>query len=132
VVKKITYYNSDAWVLLAIIYACKAGEGTLDKIIGAGDAINTAIFLPRELEGGLARLVAGGYVTESNGKFTATEKALDYSASPKKRQAIFNELSDVQTMLAVSFDEPVVISYPGFSEAAFAEAVKKYRQSMGA
>lgn len=51
----ITFYDSDAWVLLSVIYAHRAGTATLDKIIGAGDAIIHAIFLPHELAGGLAR-----------------------------------------------------------------------------
>jgi hypothetical protein len=51
-----TFYNSDAWVLLAIIYASRSGPATLDKIIAAGDAINVAIFPPNELEGGLGSL----------------------------------------------------------------------------
>jgi hypothetical protein len=28
-----TFYNSDAWVLLAIIYASRSGPATLDKIV---------------------------------------------------------------------------------------------------
>jgi hypothetical protein len=47
--ESLTYYNSDAWVLLAIIYANRKGNGTLDNIVAAGEAISIAIFLPSEL-----------------------------------------------------------------------------------
>jgi hypothetical protein len=101
-----TFYNSDAWVLLAIIYASRSGPATLDKIIAAGDAINVAIFLPNELEGGLARLTAGGYITEHEGAFAPTEKALAYSGSSRHRRAMLKELRDVQRMLASRSTEP--------------------------
>jgi hypothetical protein len=126
-----TYYNSDAWVLLAIIYANRSGHGTLDKIIAAGDAINVAIFLPNELEGGLARLTAGGYISEHDGTFAPTDKALAYSRSSRNRRAMLKELKDVQRMLASRSTEPVDgVKYPGFSEAAYDEAIETYRYSI--
>ena len=126
-----TFYNSDAWALLAIIYANRSGSATLDKIIAAGDAINVAIFLPNELEGGLARLTAGGYITEHEGAFASTDKALAYSGSSRDRRAMLKELSDVRRMLASrSTEPPDGVRYPGFSEAAYDEAIEKYRHSI--
>ncbi|HKO41952.1 MAG TPA: hypothetical protein VJU84_01575 [Pyrinomonadaceae bacterium] len=46
-------YNwSDAWLLLAIIYAGRDGDATLLRILAAGDFIEHAIFTPDELESG--------------------------------------------------------------------------------
>ena len=127
----ITFYNSDAWVLLAIIYANRSGTATLDKVIGAGDAINFAIFLPNELEGGLARLTAGGYVTEHNGTFSPTDKALGYAGSARRGRAMLKELKDVQRMLASrSAEPPNGVKYPGFSETAYEAAIEAYRYSI--
>ena len=127
----ITYYNSDAWVLLAIIYANRLGGGTLDKIIAAGDAINVAIFLPNELEGGLARLTAGGYMSERDGTFAPTDKALAYSKSSRHRRAMLKELKDVQRMLKSRATEPASgVKYPGFSKAAYEAAIENYRYSI--
>jgi hypothetical protein len=125
------YYDSDAWVLLAIVYANRSGHGTLDQIIAAGDAINVAIFLPNELEGGLARLTAGGYVSEYDGTFAPTVKAFAYSKSSRNRRTMLQELKDVQRMLASrSAEPPKNTRYPGFSEASYSAAVEKYRCSI--
>jgi hypothetical protein len=56
------------------------GQPLSTRSLPAGDAINVAIFLPNELEGGLARLTAGGYITEHEGAFAPTDKALAYIA----------------------------------------------------
>jgi hypothetical protein len=129
--ERTTFYDSDAWVLLAIIYAHRSGPATLDKIIGAGDAINHAIFLPYELEGGLARLTVNGYVTERDGTFAPTDKALSYAASPRRGRAMLKELNDVQRMLASrSTEPPNGLKYPGFSEAAYDAAIDTYRYSI--
>jgi hypothetical protein len=125
------FYNSDAWVLLAIIYAHRWGPATLDKIIAAGDAINVAIFLPNELEGGLARLTDGGYITEHERTFAPTDKALAYSGSSRHRRAMLKELRDVQRMLTSrSTEPPDGVKYPGFSEVGYDEAIEKYRYSI--
>jgi hypothetical protein len=127
----IIYFNSDAWVLLAIIYANRSGHGTLDEVIAAGDSINVAIFLPNELEGGLARLTAGGYITERDGTFAPTSKALAYSRSSRHRRAMLKELKDVQRMLeSRSTEPPEGVKYPGFSEVAYDQAIEAYRSSI--
>jgi len=124
---------SDAWLLLAIIYASNCGEATLEKIIAAGDAIDVAIFTPDELESGFARLTDGGYVEEKSGIFCPTAKARAHSKSAVTRRAMHKELKDVEEMLgapsAVS-EQPLPnnLKYPGFSAAVYDEAVERYRQ----
>jgi hypothetical protein len=130
--ERTSFYDSDAWVQLAIINAHRSGTATLDRIIGAGDAINHAIFLPYELEGGLARLTVSGYVTDRDGTFAPTAKALSCAAaSPRRGRAMLKELNDVQRMLASrSAEPPKGIKYPGFSEAAYDAAIEAYRHSI--
>ncbi|MBN9517235.1 type IV toxin-antitoxin system AbiEi family antitoxin domain-containing protein [bacterium] len=51
---------SDAWVLTAAVYA---GEPkTRAALVAAGDYVNHAILTKAELDGGLRRLVAAGYL----------------------------------------------------------------------
>ncbi len=67
------YRWSDSWLLLAVLWAARDGAASLSAIIGAGDAINHALFTPAELNGGLARLIDGGLVVEDQGCFRPTE-----------------------------------------------------------
>ena len=127
----ISFNWSDAWVLLAIIIASKEGLATLATIIEAGDGINFAVFKPEELESGLARLTAGGYVEEKAGNFYPTKLAFNYTNDPTKRRAIHKQLKDIETMLgtAAATSEqrsPNNLKYAGFSIAAYDSAVAKY------
>src|SRR5262249_12990301 len=54
---------SDAWVLLALLYAQKPAPR--ERIRAAGDYINHAVMTDAELDGGLARLAAAGLVNNS-------------------------------------------------------------------
>jgi|SRR6185369_7278828 len=58
----IPYAWSDSWLLLSVLLAASTEGATLDGIISVGDAINHAIFTFHEIDGGLARLLAGGLV----------------------------------------------------------------------
>lgn len=122
--KNSNYYWSDAWLLLAIIYASKNGEATLEKIIAAGDAINHAIFNPDELESGFARLKSGGYIEEKNGIFSATDKVMQtYPKTISPRRAIHKELKDMEKLLGVASPTSKEshsdnLKYAGFSKEA--------------
>ena len=85
------YLPSDAWLLLAVLFASQEKAAPLDQIIAAGDYINHAIFNPDELEGGLSRLLAGKFIRERQGKFTVTKKVLDYHGrNMTPQRTIFN------------------------------------------
>ena len=78
---EILYHWSDAWLLLAIVYACRGGDANLSRVIAAGDALNHAIFTPAEVESGLARLVAGGYIEVEGDQYYPCAKAVNYRNS---------------------------------------------------
>ena len=62
---------SDAWLLLAVVWSTRGGQSSasLDEVIGAGDAIDHAIFNFEELDGGIARLGAGNLIVVDGGTF---------------------------------------------------------------
>jgi hypothetical protein len=98
---EITYNSTDAWLLLAIVYASRDEPATLEQIIDAGDAINHASFTQAELEGGLARLVAGGYIAKKGGSHSLCSGSLMDRGLGLGRRAMRDELDDVSSMLRV-------------------------------
>jgi hypothetical protein len=64
---------ADAWLLQAIAMAGRDGPAALADVIGAGDALNHAIFTFEELDGGLARLRAAGLIATDDGLHAAPE-----------------------------------------------------------
>jgi len=130
-------YNwSDAWILLAIVYAGDKGA-TLERIISVGDGINHAIFNPDELESGLARLASGGLIKEKNGIISPTVKVKRaYSKTTTPRRTMFKELEDMRVFLLAapsSLKQPKRnnLKYPGFSITAYDEAVDSYVEKFG-
>jgi len=130
--KKASEYNwSDAWLLLAVIYAGQEGA-TLERIIEVGNGIEHAIFNPDELESGLARLTAGGHLREKSRVFFATSPVMTaYQKTTSPRRSIEKELSDIEKYLgAASSADPQPHSnnlrYPGFTKEAYTEAVNNY------
>ena len=130
-------YNwSDAWILLAIVYAGDKGA-TLERIISVGDGINHAIFEPNELESGLARLTSGGFIKEKNGVFSATVKVKRaYSRTTTPRREILKELEDIRAFLKAASSETKQpkknnLRYPGFSITAYNKAVDSYVKKFG-
>lgn len=134
---KIKKYNSsDAWLLLSIIYAGGAnGTATLEKIIGAGDYINHAVFNPDELESGLARLAAGKFIKGKNKFFSITLKVRRaYAETTSPRRAADKQLSDIGNLIGASAatdEQPHEnnLKYAGFSPEEFRETFNKYLKS---
>jgi hypothetical protein len=130
---------SDAWLLLAIIYAAADKDGvSLDQIVGAGDFINHAIFTNDEMESGFYRLTRGGYVEEVDGNFRPTKLALNKynEISKKKKRAVLGQLDLLResigakpVVFGVSFPRPEnEYSYPGLTTEKLAQAVEKYHK----
>ena len=133
--QKIEHNWSDAWLLLAIIYAGKEGAN-LERIIEVGDGIDHSIFNPDELESGLARLTANGYIREKNGVFRATPKVMRaYLEATSPRSYIHKDLERIEKLIGAASsnsDQPHRnnLKYPGFSMAAYTDAVNRYIERM--
>lgn len=66
---------SDAWLLNSVVMLGEEG-GDLSAVIGAGDAVNHAIFTLEELRSGFARLEAAGLVAKQGTGYAATGDGL--------------------------------------------------------
>ena len=129
--EQIEFNWSDAWLLLAIIYAGDEGAN-LERIIEVGDGIEHAIFNADELESGLARLTENGYIKEKNGVFYAMPKVMRaFLKTTSPRSYIHKDLERIEKLIGAassSSDQPKRnnLKYAGFSMAAYTEAVKRY------
>lgn len=129
-------YNwSDAWLLLAVIYANKNGRGTLDRIIAAGDLINHAIFSAKECESGLSRLTTGGYITQKDLSFVITDQALEIARRLSQGSGIIQkELKEIELVLGISRQQrpsPNNLKHAGFLMAGYRAALKKHVATFG-
>jgi hypothetical protein len=133
--KKIESNWSDAWLLLAIIYAGDEGAN-LERIIEVGDGIEHAIFNPDELESGLARLTSSGYIKEKNGVFFATPKVMSsYLKTTSQRAYIHKDLERIEKLIGAASATSAQphsnnLKYAGFSTAAYTDAVNRYLERM--
>ncbi|MFO7938783.1 MAG: hypothetical protein R6U66_03430 [Bacteroidales bacterium] len=91
---KVQHENSDALVLLGIIYASDNGkkQATLTQIIRACDFIEHVIITYDELKGGLVRLVNDNNIVEMQKLLfipsdTVSQKFFEYSKSKKRSNA---------------------------------------------
>jgi hypothetical protein len=131
---KIKLNWSDAWLLLSVIYAGDKGAD-LERIISAGDGINHDVFNPDELESGLARLTSSGYIKEKDGIFMATLRVRRaFAKMSPERSYIHKDLERIETLIGAARptdEQPNTnnLKYPGFSEAAYTQAVNKYLES---
>jgi hypothetical protein len=129
----IQYQSSDAWLLLAIIYAGQKKPAALSDIIAAADAINHALITFPEMEGGLARLETGGYIIDQNSRFSPTEKTMSYYRS-KNRCHMMKAMEDLKTLLDTTPWDPSYksgmankgFSYPPLTPELFNQAEKEY------
>lgn len=129
------YNSSDAWLLLAVIYAGGGGNNNyapLDKIISAGDWINHAVFNADEFESGLCRLTTGKYLKEKNEIFSVTLKVKRAFAKINLRgRTVEKELEFLREFIGAASpasEQPQInnLQYEGFSQARFREAVDTY------
>ena len=119
-----TFLDSDAWLLLAIIYAGREEPSTLVDVIAAADYINHAVVVFEEKEDALARLSAGGYIAHTE---------------DKPQRAVLDEWEDMRQFLGAAKWNPrqkpqlanVGVSYPLLTREAFDEAIDGYRTRHG-
>src|SRR6185503_4997727 len=104
---EITYRWTDAWLLLAIIYSSNEKPASLRNIIGAGDAINHAIFTDDEFESGLYRLTQGGWITEFPQGFLPTEKTnLAFRSIETKRLGMYDAMKALEKIIGAKPWQP--------------------------
>jgi hypothetical protein len=99
--ERVPFVWSDAWLLLALLYAGGPADRRLLREIG--DGINHAIFTDAELDGGLARLQDAGYAAGHDGTYVAAPIACEwFAASRPKHGTIGKDLERVTHFLEVS------------------------------
>lgn len=119
----IPYACSDAWLLLTILVAASADGATLDGIVSTGDAINHAVFTFHEIDGGLARLVAGGFVRVDNMRVFPTDEAKRiYDRVRRRKGSMLTQMDALRKKLGApewsTADDPNRAD-PAWSLAAF-------------
>ena len=127
---------SDAWILLAIIYASRSRKAApLSNIIASGDYINHAILTRGELETGLARLINAGYVVQNELGFVPTKTVASFWASSASKESRVTEaLNSVCSFIGASEWKPEPLpettSELYVPDAAYRKAVETYLQRM--
>ena len=115
---------SDAWLLFSIVLAAGDGAATLTNTIAAGDWVNHAIFTTRELQGGLARLLAGGFISENEVGFLPSEAA-------RKRG---HRIGYYEKLLKTKTKNPNAIHkkwcYSGITEETVEKAYQEYKKML--
>jgi hypothetical protein len=126
---------SDAWVLLATIYAARDKPAPLEDVIAAADFIQHAIVTFEEMEGALDRLISSGYLLYSEGNLSPSEKTLEfYRSITKPQRKVHDEEKDLERFIGSQAWEPeyhpqsanVGVSFPALTRPAFDAAVKSY------
>ncbi len=133
---QIEFLWSDAWLLQAIALAAEKAPASLRDVIATGDFINHAIFTYTELQTGLAKLLAAGYIEHEHDRFrlspTFTEKYVRLS----KFRGIHRQYQAIEKYLQVTPCQPGCEPnkleqnwlYQGVTHEDFDKAVQEYHQ----
>ena len=125
------FTNSDAWVLLAIVYNHKTGGSDLQKIIATADGINHAVLTFEELGGGLTRLINAGLVVEQDHRYFVTAPVIAaYAKTHSARGPVLRDLKNMvnflhahgkgQKTLGLSSEQPYI------TQDSYERAIKSY------
>lgn len=126
---------SDAWVLLAIIYAGKGKPASLAAVVAAADYIQHAVLVFEEMEGALARLTESGYVVFADGCLTPTDEVFaHYKSISSPRGKVLDELESLRQFIEATSWRPGAkpqeanagAAFPALSRDAFKRAVDGY------
>ena len=97
-----TFVSSDAWLLLALLYAKE--PATRARIREVGDFINHAIFTDKELDEGLSRLLSVNYVVANEKTYHVSPEVLRWYESQskgKKHTHVFKDMERVERYLGI-------------------------------
>ena len=123
---------SDAWLLLACIYAAREKPASLEDVIAAADYIQHAIVTFEEMEGDLARLTAKGLLTVSDHGLAPGDKALVfYRSTTKLGRKVDEAEEDLRKFIGARPSSPeqrpqhanAGVSLPSLTRAKFDAAV---------
>jgi hypothetical protein len=134
--KAVEYLWSDAWILLAIIYASAKKPASLSDIIAFADVIQHAIPTYEEMVGALARLTAGKYIIDRKRRFSPSKQTkLFYRSVTSPRRRVNKEEDDMERLLGASpysasespRDAAKGSTYPSLTRELLEETYQKYR-----
>jgi len=126
---------SDAWFLLATIYAARESSAPLSEVIAAADYIQHAILTFEETEGALARLSENGYLAFSAGNISISEKTNEfYRSVTKTRRKVLDEQKDLANFIGAKAWDPKFdlklsnagVAFPSLTTQLFDDAVQAY------
>ena len=126
---------SDAWILLATVYAAGKESASLDEVIGAADYIQHAIVTFEEMEGALDRLTTGDFIVFSNGRLSPSQKTLEYYESiSKQKRRVLDEQQNIEDFIGAQRwqpgDDPTQAnkgaSFPDLDRSEFDAAIQAY------
>lgn len=104
---------SDAWLLHAVIITAQDGGAELAEVIGAADFLNHAILTCDEINGGVERLVQGGWIRLEDGRLGPRSRATERYEALRDKWRTQVELWEV-----LLEDEPGAESGPPEQEMA--------------
>ena len=85
------YDFGDAWFLTALIVIKDWAD--MREIISIGDGLNHAIFMQKEINQALKRLIPVGYIETNSKRYRATEKAHELTnCASYKKAGLFTQI----------------------------------------
>lgn len=131
----IPYAPTDPWLLQAILSAEKEGFASLTDVVTCGDAIDHAILTFDEIDGGLARLARGGFVSLNGNRIRVLPLATELIARRIKRMSINKEREAIRVALGAPKPQPPFHPTPadplwksGLTSEEWDAAVEEYGQ----
>jgi hypothetical protein len=89
----VSNFSSDAWLLHAILNSTKDDATDRNRIVAVADYYNHAVMTSDELESGLNRLLAGGWINREGFLFSCSEKARDvYQTIQREGLSCYDEM----------------------------------------
>lgn len=129
---------SDGWLLHAIAIAAEKIPASLKDVIAAGDALNHAIFTYTELQAGLAKLLAAGYIEHERDNFRLSSIFAEEYTRLSKGRSIRKQRQAIEQYLQATPWQPdhdlnkleQKWSCPIVAEKDFDKVIQEYLQNL--